>query len=1520
MGNANSAKSGVSIGSAHKRFSDCELRIFEHGFDRLCKASPNFGYSHIDYSTFKTLVLADFPDVPEILTKRMFAVLDMNQSQSLDFGELLRGLCFLSRAKLEEKLWFLFAIYDTNGTGVLNRRTIEGFAQALDDERFSTDERFSSRALIEETFKLSKKSPALLYAAEINMIDFTKIVSKHMNAPLVCWVTNLGQQIMDPLFNPVKPVEQPVVAEPMRRTASKLRFAQDEEPVSPKKQVLKRRPLFRHQSSRSQLREGSMFKECFAMPTEETFVDGDSWFVLSMSWFEQWKAYVGFNTNSGIDIVEDEEILYDDLVKLENTKRPGPIDNRVLASDPNLRDVDIHEIDEEMFASMRRDAHFRFDFILLNKASWDLLFATYGGGPVFERKVISDDDGTPELELYPVVLNIRCVAFSSDDENDPGYLLRRTSEEQQNETPETFDDEFEYKPASSMHISKQIVVSKRFTVRDLQKKVFMECVGEKVLSTSGRSRTVSELTEHSSSETRNSPIAEDSLFSSKRMRLWCALGDSSIDEAMNNIVTDSDIRPLRNVSVQYLSDPTETVEDANLEDGETIVLEISSADGCWPLASVETLRSLRPKGMSSELRLFDEPDSPIDSTKKLLMLGGRRFPNRRKSQKEINRTEEPGQEQRKPIGNVGLCNLGNTCFMSAALQCLLHTDILKEYFISGSYILDINKVSKIGTGGVLAEAYADLVRGVWGAQSPAPWIAPRRFKKAMGAFDSRFNAFEQQDSQELLSSLLDGLSEDLNRIKKKTYVELKDSDGREDDQVAREWWDNHLRRELSIITALFSGQFKSLLECCECGYQSARFEPFNCLSLSLPDSPYRTVRTIVVFADSVRPPLQCSIRVLKTGTFKDIKAALLELQPGENGETKNTLNECEQRNNVHLKANKLVLAHVYDRQIVSVIADAKRLDSFRELDPVYVFQIPQTTRSVCGSSEIKNECSTSGVELELTNGRENNDETQSTLGVQGGDVLTPAPNNIDGKQAAIDDEISTCPSESHGVKDEDQSVPSGLSLGSKVLYLPSEDIEIVATVVEVDNLMYTIRFPSERQTAAGSKRRNFRTINVPRSKLSPAQMDPIILKVEQRQWHRHTCYFLNPYRVASVSLPFVLFVHPDKLTGRALYELVSLQVKGQRDIVAGSPERNIIASADLTDGEIRRKWGFKLVRVTRPGGTCLCCSWMKSCSGCPILPDESLISLYELEAGSVIAVDWGVPGSMKDQNIALGMEVADVHSSVEVARREEFKSMPLSSLLESFSKVEKLSQGDQVRCSRCKDFKDHTKKIELWRAPAVMVIHLKRFEHVGSRRKKLLNLVDFPTEKLNLRPFLAEPLPENPDMQKNRTYLDSTTSTASTTETTASDSEKNGEVVGAPAEENEEDEMQARVEKLLDSNYTGLRYYGGRDHGGIDPLYDLYSVIEHSGSLAGGHYVSTVRNKGDGNWYMFDDKLVTRVDQSRVVSSNAYLLFYVRKDIKKIDQLYPCDDISEEELEERINDKHTYVPQVPTSTDKCVIS
>ena len=64
---------------------------------------------------------------------------------------------------------------------------------------------------------------------------------------------------------------------------------------------------------------------------------------------------------------------------------------------------------------------------------------------------------------------------------------------------------------------------------------------------------------------------------------------------------------------------------------------------------------------------------------------------------------------------------------------------------------------------------------------------------------------------------------------------------------------------------------------------------------------------------------------------------------------------------------------------------------------------------------------------------------------------------------------------------------------------------------------------------------------------------------------------------------------------------------------------------------------------------------------------------------------------------------------------------------------------------------------------------------------------------------------------------------------------------------------------------------------GEDSNYMLYSVINHIGSFDSGHYYTYSRNiksKLDSNWYKFNDERVSLMNETDVISSNAYILFY----------------------------------------------
>lgn len=141
--------------------------------------------------------------------------------------------------------------------------------------------------------------------------------------------------------------------------------------------------------------------------------------------------------------------------------------------------------------------------------------------------------------------------------------------------------------------------------------------------------------------------------------------------------------------------------------------------------------------------------------------------------------------------------------MNSALQCLSNTTELTKYFLFGLYKRDINSKNPLGMGGKLALAYAELIRDMW--QGSSGRTAPQTLKSVVGKRVTKFSGYGQQDSCELVNYVIDLMHEDLNRVLVKPYVEMQDSNGREDSVVSAEHWNAFLARNKSIIVDLMYG-------------------------------------------------------------------------------------------------------------------------------------------------------------------------------------------------------------------------------------------------------------------------------------------------------------------------------------------------------------------------------------------------------------------------------------------------------------------------------------------------------------------------------------------------------------------------------------------------------------------------------------------------------------------------------------------------------------------------------------------
>uniref|UniRef100_A0A673I5E5 Ubiquitin carboxyl-terminal hydrolase n=1 Tax=Sinocyclocheilus rhinocerous TaxID=307959 RepID=A0A673I5E5_9TELE len=189
-------------------------------------------------------------------------------------------------------------------------------------------------------------------------------------------------------------------------------------------------------------------------------------------------------------------------------------------------------------------------------------------------------------------------------------------------------------------------------------------------------------------------------------------------------------------------------------------------------------------------------------------------------------------------GLVGLRNLGNTCFMNSILQCLSNTQSLRDYCLHNSHCRDLNNNSRTNTA--LMEEFAKLIQTMW-TSSSSEAVSPSEFKTQIQRYAPRFVGYNQQDAQEFLRFLLDGLHNEVNRVTVRPRGNMEDFDHLPDEEKGKKMWAKYLEREDSKIVDLFVGQLKSSLTCSECGYCSTVFDPFWDLSLPIAKKGYGEV-------------------------------------------------------------------------------------------------------------------------------------------------------------------------------------------------------------------------------------------------------------------------------------------------------------------------------------------------------------------------------------------------------------------------------------------------------------------------------------------------------------------------------------------------------------------------------------------------------------------------------------------------------------------------------------------------------
>ncbi|XP_074968911.1 ubiquitin carboxyl-terminal hydrolase 32 isoform X3 [Phalacrocorax aristotelis] len=842
-------------------------------------------------------------------------------------------------------------------------------------------------------------------------------------------------------------------------------------------------------------------------------------------------------------------------------------------------------------------------------------------------------------------------------------------------------------------------------------------------------------------------------------------------------------------------------------------------------------------------------------------------------------------------GATGLSNLGNTCFMNSSIQCVSNTQPLTRYFISGRHLYELNRTNPIGMKGHMAKCYGDLVQELWSGTQKN--IAPLKLRWTIAKYAPRFNGFQQQDSQELLAFLLDGLHEDLNRVHDKPYVELKDSDGRPDWEVAAEAWENHLRRNRSIVVDLFHGQLKSQVKCKTCGHISVRFDPFNFLSLPLPMDSYMHLEITVIKLDGTTP-VRYGLRLNMDEKYTGLKKQLSEL--------------CG------LKPEQILLAEVHSSNIKNFPQDNQKV-RLSVSGFLCAFEIPIPGSPTSASSPVQTDVSTGPSANGAPNIMMNGDLPKPTL------IPNGMPNTV---------------------------VPCG----------------------------------TERNLA------NW-TLNGHVPLLSDSPCTGYIIAVH-RKMMRTELYFLSSQknRPSLFGMPLIVpcTVHTRK---KDLYDAVWIQVSR---LASPLPPQEASNHAQDCDDSMGYQYPFTLRVVQKDGNSCAWCPWYRFCRGCKIECTEDRACV----GNAYIAVDWD-PTALHLRYQTSQERIVEEHESVEQSRRAQAEPINLDSCLRAFTSEEELGEDEMYYCSKCKTHCLATKKLDLWRLPPILIIHLKRFQFVNGRWIKSQKIVKFPRENFDPSAFLVqrdpshfqrkqltfqvdglpEPRPLQGESRKidlQITYtpgegdtLNRSPSSLNTTvlnnikaspslgrkSGTSCPSSKNSSPNSSPrtlgrgkgrlrlpqlgknklssskenldsSKENGTDQeqrftcdqsdaltrgqilggSQSELYTAQDSEMTLANGYiceqnafsNGSINGQIDnhsedditddqrevvcvnPIYNLYAISCHSGIMGGGHYVTYAKNPNN-KWYCYNDSSCKELHPDEIDTDSAYILFYEQQGV-----------------------------------------
>ena len=190
---------------------------------------------------------------------------------------------------------------------------------------------------------------------------------------------------------------------------------------------------------------------------------------------------------------------------------------------------------------------------------------------------------------------------------------------------------------------------------------------------------------------------------------------------------------------------------------------------------------------------------------------------------QTDETRNAGSNKPHPCG---LSNLGNTCYINAALQSL------------GSVVPLMDYLAKDGLGD-RGEMVKELHVMVQHMRTKSELFSPCKIKDQIAESNTRFGQTSQEDSQEFLQALIEKLHQCLRISVKSDAPTLNVEQDSTELEASEAAWHRYLNQHgESIVRDQFEGQLQSSMTCRECKKVTWKFDPLMFLPVPIPSAEH----------------------------------------------------------------------------------------------------------------------------------------------------------------------------------------------------------------------------------------------------------------------------------------------------------------------------------------------------------------------------------------------------------------------------------------------------------------------------------------------------------------------------------------------------------------------------------------------------------------------------------------------------------------------------------------------------------